>query len=391
MVAASLMSSIFMSTISYVLLAIASGVPVQVTGTDGEQTRGSLAGVTDSGIVVDQDGTTKALPFDSVVSLEATSPTQATPPTMRISLHGGSELAAQFVSLVDDSLKIELRRQDEIIVPVKRVRAIRLRAGSPATDPQWLGIFESQSSGDVLVIRRDADRLDQVSGLVESIAENVVNFNVDGNQIQAPFDRLEGVVFGTSSQQTELASVQLNDTYGSRWLVESFLPSEGSAPIRIKFESGIEHAIPLEQINSIRWNSSLVMLATEQPAATSFQPVIGSDALEPAMKKWFGPNADEEDDVLMYGNSTIEYRIEPGFERVSGSFRHDDEVSRTGKVTVSITLDDKSVWTQALHPNEPSGFDIPIGDHRRVMFRVEAADDGDLGDTIRLSRPRLLK
>ena len=386
MIAASLVS-----TISCVLLAIVSGGPVQVTGTDGEQTRGSLAGVTASGIVVDQDGATKALPFDSVVSLEATSPTQATPPTMRISLHGGSELAAQFVSLTDDSLKIELRRQAELVVPVKRVRAIRLRAGSPATDPQWLGILESETSGDVLVIRRDADRLDQVSGLVESIAENVVNFNVDGNQIQAPFDRLEGIVFGSSSQTAAIANVQVTDAYGSRWLVESFIPSEGSAPIRIKFELGIEHAIPMEQINSIRWNSSLVMLAMEKPAATSFKPVIGSDILQPAMKKWFGPNAEGEDDVMMHGNSTIEYRIEPGFERVSGSFRHDDAVSRTGNVTVSIALDDDSVWSQTLTSNEPSGFDIPIGDHRRILFRVEAADDGDLGDAIRLCRPRLLK
>ena len=133
------------------------------------------------------------------------------------------------------------------------------------------------------------------------------------------------------------------------------------------------------------------MLAMEQPAATSFKPVIGSDALEPAMKKWFGPNAEGEDDVMMYGNSTVEYRIEPGFERVSGSFRHDDDVSRTGKVTVSIALDDESVWTQTLNSNEPSGFDIPIGDHRRVMFRVDSAGDGDLGDAIRLCRPRLLK
>ncbi len=381
-------SSILVGVVSSLILAL----PVEVTPTDGEIQSGSFVGVTETGIRLDDQGTMRELPYDSLVSVQAKPLNRATPPMMKVKLSGGSELAVQSVALKDETLEIELRRQGTLKVPVRKVRSIRFRAGSPSTDAQWLGMLDSEGSGDVLAIRREGDRLDQVRGIIESIAENVVQFNVDGTAIQAPFDRLEGVVFGASQAvDGTQANLQIIDIYGSRWMVDSLRPSGPDDPLRIVLESNVEHAIPMSQLGTIRWNSSLLMLATQTPAEKTFKPVMGSTQLNPALEKWFSPMAASEDELIMHGDSMIEYRVEPGFERAVGSFRRDDRVDRTGKLRAIITMDDKVVWSQELHKSDASGFDLPLGENRRMQFRIESAGDSDLGDTVIVVRPRLLK
>ncbi len=367
-------------------------LPVEVTPTDGAVIRGSLAAVTPAGIQLEQDGTVRVLPFDSLVSLEATAPMRATPPVMRVTLAGGSELAAHSVSLQDDLLSIELRRQDRLSVPARQVRSIRFRASAPATDAQWFGLVESEGSGDVLAIRREGDRLDQVRGVIESITGNVVQFNVDGTAVQAPFDRLEGIVFGSSQgSAVGRSNLLVLDSYGSRWMVDSLRPSSVDEPLKVLLESDVEHSIPMSQVTSIRWNSSLVMLATQPAAEQRFKPAIGPTQMDGIMGQWFSPTSAVDDALVMHGDSMIEYRVEPGFERVMGSFLRDERVDRRGKLTAIVAMDGEVVWTQELLAGEASGFELPLGDHRRLQFRTESSGDGDLGDTVHIVRPRLLK
>ncbi len=373
------------------VLSLVAAIPVEVVQTDGSQAKGELVAVSESSIVLqDSSGQTSQIPTDSVVSLQVVSSVKATPPVMRVQLAGGSQLSAQSVSLADDKLNIDLRRQDSLVVPARQVRSIRFRAALPATDAQWLGILESEGSGDILAVRREGDRLDQVRGVVESIGDNVVNFNVDGNQVQAPFDRLEGVVFNSSGNGTTRGKLQVTDVYGSRWLADSLQGSVNGDPLAVTIENDLQHKIPFAQLDSIRWNSSLTMLAGQPAAEQSYQSYVATEKLVSPMSKWFGPAASGED-LILHGDSSIEYRLDPGFERVSGSVEREDRVSRFGDVKVVIQLDGKDVWTQMLESQTPSGFDLPLENAKRIRFLVDSAGDGDLGDTVRIQRPRLLK
>jgi hypothetical protein len=94
---------------------------------------------------------------------------------------------------------------------------------------------------------------------------------------------------------------------------------------------------------------------------------------------------------MLRGDSIIEYRIDSGFERVAGSVVRSNEVEHAGQIEVSIDLDDKNVWTESLTGSEQRGFELPIADARRVRFRVKTMNDGDIGDSVLIHRPRLTK
>jgi hypothetical protein len=151
------------------------------------------------------------------------------------------------------------------------------------------------------------------------------------------------------------------------------------------------HELPLHQIESIRWSGGFSLLADEKPANRSFQPYFQTNVSGNLLKDLFAPNRDGEADLLMFGGSSIEYRIEPGYQLLAGTVRRGDKITNAGKVSVHIELDGETVWQEELLDGEPRGFELSVEQSRRLKFVVDSLADGDVGDTVRISRPRLLK
>ena len=381
--------SLLLKTVCVFVLSV---LPVSVKTNDGKVLEGDLDGFTRSSLLLSQNGEIVEYPFDDLLSLRPVDAGEETPPTFgRVILVGGSSVFTQDLALIDNHLLIELRRQNRLRVPIKQVKAIRFRAASVATDAQWLGILDGQSRGDTLVIRRPGNRLDPQQGVVESIENAAVAFDLDGTKINAPIDRLEGVIFAGTQAIVENADIRVTDVYGSNWSIVSIEPSRGDQPLQMRLSNSVLHELPLHDIDSIRWSGGFSLLADEKPARTSFQPYFQTKVGADLLADFFAPNPDGDGDLRVYGGSSIEYRIEPGFHMFAGTVRRDRNVTQAGEVTVRIELDDKKVWEEQLRDAEPRGFELDVQQSRRLTIRVDSRDDGELGDTVRFSRPRLLK
>lgn len=367
-------------------------LPVRVTTSDGERIEGSYAGMQASAVVLESDGETTPLAFDQVLSLEPENLEPRTGPGMRVDLRTGSRIAAEQVSLADERLTIQPRRQDELEVPLDQVKSIRFRPPSAAADAQWLGMLEEEGRGDLLAVRRDNEQLDQIRGIVESISDATVQFSIGGDSVDAPLERLEGIVFsGGEEAAGEGGEIQIEDVYGSRWSATALLPSEAEQPLRFQLTDQITHELPLEQVASIQWSGGRVLLATQPPAEQSYEAYLPVGVDRSLMQNWFGPQSDRDSDLIMHGGSAVEYRIPKGFRTLAGTVRRAETVDRGGAVTVKISLGGDTVWSETMTGDAARGFELPVSEAARVRIEVSSGDDGDLGDTIRISRPRLLK
>jgi hypothetical protein len=380
--------SLLLKSAALFLLAV---LPVRVSTNAGKVVEGDLEGFTESSLLLNQSGKVVEYPFDDLLLMEPKDAEEKTGRASQVTLVGGSRIAAQDVSLVDSELSIELRRQDPLRVPVKQVKAIRFRSPSVATDPQWLGITDRESRGDTLVIRRPGDRLDPQQGVIESIGEGKVAFDLDGQTVNAPIERLEGLVFGGTLAVTEDADIQVTDIYGSTWSVIGIEPSKRDEPLRMRLPGPLEHKLPLELVDSIRWSGGISLLAGSEAASESFQSYLKTNVDEKLMQAFFGPAPIGDSDLLMSGGSSIEYRIESGYRIFAGTVLRAENVADAGIVTVRIELDGNAVWEQQLRDAEPRGFELPVDKSRRLAIKIDSGEDGDLGDTVRISRPRLLK
>jgi hypothetical protein len=370
------------------LLAV---LPVSAKTNSGETIEGNLVGFSSNEVRIEASGQVREIPFDDLTTLSPTSVNDRSGPMIRVTLVNGSKIAAQEISLSNNELMIEPRRQQPLRVPVKQVKAVRFRAASTATDAKWLGIVGQESRGDTLVIRRGQDRLDPQSGVIEAIADGKVVFDLDGDKVNAPIDRLEGIVFGGTDVVSENSEIRVIDVFGSQWMVAAIQPSNAEEPLTIRLSDRLTHPVPLDHIESIRWSGGLVLLAAQPPASSSVNPYFQTALDKGLIEKFFAPKATSDGDLLTAGGSSIEYRIDPGYQTLSGTAQRLASIRDGSKLNVQITLDGQTVWEQELVDAQPRGFELPVGDARRLAIIVNNGDDGDLGDTVRIVRPRLTK
>ncbi|MEM6470264.1 MAG: NPCBM/NEW2 domain-containing protein [Planctomycetota bacterium] len=354
---------------------------------------GTWEAITDEGIEIRTDSGVETILFTELASVRPEPPLEAIEgPPQRITLVGGSVLSSQELATTDDeSINIILRRQPDLKVPLRFVRSIRFRRGTATSDPQWLGLTEQENRSDVMVIRRGNDQLDPIEGVIVALDTETLDFNLDGDIIEAPIERLEGVVFRTTGGEANKNQIKITGRYGSQFFIDRLQSGPVASEISVDLPGETTHRIPIDQLREITWSSGRVMLAQEQPADSGYKPYL-TPGIEPGLfKKWFEPRSEGSDLVASAGGS-IEYRIDDGFQSLIGSVAREESVAATSKVIVRIELDENVAWEQKLDGSRRAvGFQIPVTDSRRVRFRVLAGDDGDVGDTVRFFQPRLLK
>lgn len=374
-------------------------ITVRIDTIDGLSKTGSLGGVSTDGVnLLGDDSTPQVIALQQILSVQRINPPPATPPGSRIGLAGGSRLAIDGVKAEGTAATLRIRGGEQLQVALKQLRWIRFRNPSAAVDPQWLGLIERPRASDSLVIRRPGDSIDEVAGIVLAIGDDSISFSLDGDTMQAPISRLEGVVFTTTGIDaqtgagTSPGSVLVDDIFGSRFVATSISGSDDGA-INLQLSEQLKYRMPLESIAKIELTGSVEFLAMVNPVQSQYLPLVKMGVAPELVGKWLSPEVVDGRDLLMRSTSHIEYRLSEGFQTLVGSVDFDPQVSSGGKCSVRILLDGKSVWEQSLQVADLSsrGFELPIDGARRVRFEVSGADDGDLGDTVRLRQPRITK
>ena len=216
-------------------------------------------------------------------------------------------------------------------------------------------------------------------------------FDLDGTEIDAPMNQLEGIVFGGKAEVEKTPPLRLTDIYGSTWLLTSIKTDADGESLNIQLDDSLEHAIPMDQVARIDWSSGVLLLSAEKPSVSKFTPYLATNVAPDLVDRFFGPRQQGEADLQMNGGSVLEYRLDPEFKRFAGAVVRGQADGVNGALKVNIKLDDKLVWSESLTDGQPRGFDIETGKARKVRLEVGLGGDGDAGDNIRLLRPRLLK
>jgi hypothetical protein len=263
--------------------------------------------------------------------------------------------------------------------------------------------------------------MDSAEGIINGISDAKVRFDLDGDEVAAPIKRLEGVIFGGTDQPRSQPKIAVLDVYGSTWAAEKLLPvrlsgrlpgPSASTALSIELAGNVTHRIPIDLVRGIRWTGGLMMLASSEPADVSLQTEFKMAINDRLHRDWFGPRAASGkhasepreigtvsasadtptgNDLILHGGTEVEYRVDKGFRLFSGSVRRGGAIRNASSVTVRIALDDEVVWENPLPNADPLGFQIELGETRRVRIEVDAGDDGDLGTIVRMVRPRFVQ
>lgn len=374
---------------STLLLFLQFFIPVDVIPSAGESIRGDLQSIDATNIVINSGDGPVSIPLEGVARLDWPEAQSRSPSEKSLLLRNESLIPTPQLTSNGNQLTIQPRRQPPLSVDISAVHAVRFHLPRSGVDSAWLGMVAEESASDRLVIRRDENTLDTAEGVIVSIDDSVVEFEIDGDSVSAPLERLEGVIYGAipvSSQASDSSRYVVNDSYGGRWLMESLSANSTTATFKI---AGQSHSIELENLLSITLSGSSELLANAETVSSQWNLDIAPE-VERSLTDAFLVRR-HSGNIEFPAGTEVTYRVPQGFSRLVGSAGRASDVVAATKVAITLSEDQRELWSGAIEGDQRVGFDLDVSKSRRITIKIDSAGDGSLGDTVELSQVRFLK
>jgi len=418
-----------------------------VQTSEGDIVEGRIISWNDEGLSIAAETGTSVLPLEAIrtISFPNASPeNRATTPedaSTRIDLHDGSSIIAREFTFSQDECAATLEHEGEsatISLQPDLVQSILFSEMTPEIEQEWNRILSLADASDLLVVRRESG-IDYVEGILRGVifdtdtainggadsqgrttlqgrigvnTNQLVEFEVGGDVLPVPRERLQGVVFHLA-ETPELAPPlgRLLDTHGSEYTLASFeiingeflltttggltLSLPGSAVLRIEFTKDDELSLTDIEPESVTWTSPW-------PVGQGFDP----SASDSTFRLFHEPKTDRSHagEQFQLGGATYEsglsltprteltYRLPEGFRRLEGYVGLDDRVGDRGTVRLQIFGDDDPLFDETLTgDSSPTRLGIDIDGVRRLRIRLDSSDDSPIGDILLFCETRLLK
>jgi hypothetical protein len=140
-------------------------------------------------------GQSRKIPFENILRLRFTSAKAVTSEQgISIELRGGSRIAAS--QMTSDGKNVTITSGNgPLVFSSKAVSTCLFGKLSAELLPQWKSFVESQVASDMLVLTRAEDALDKIEGLIGKVTAEFVSFDIDGQNVEAPREKLAGIKY----------------------------------------------------------------------------------------------------------------------------------------------------------------------------------------------------
>ncbi|QDV67607.1 NPCBM/NEW2 domain protein [Rosistilla carotiformis] len=376
------------------LLIVAGLGQVTVDSVDGQKIAGNWVAIDETAITIETAGKTEQYPIESVVKLRRNADASPSATAIRVGLVDGSQLRVRSVQAEGKSVTLDLlgaAADDATLdVPLKQVAWIRFRPPvAQGINEQWEQKQAADKPADTLVVRAGSDQLDEIAGTVLAIGRDAVSFDLGGQQVDAPLDRLEGIVFRGSDAEPTKIQAQITDIAGSTWAA-SKITGQGKT-LQLETAAGISRTFALDRIQQIEFRGNVRMLRAADAASVSFAAAIGG-LLDPAFSKTlFGPR-DVASGIALSAGSELTIRLGDDDRLFETIVETPNRSFDGGVVRLVIQLDDDAALDKKLTAAElPEAIQLDVAGKRRLQIRVESGQDSSTGDALLLRKPRLRK
>ena len=373
-----------------------SGVPVEVRPLAGPSVRGEIIELSPEAVVLQTDGGPQRLDLARLQEISAVNAGKPAdrPVTIWVELIDGSLICGDKYTAVAGLATISTVTGQSLSIRTAAIHAVRFRdyASAPQLADRWRQVATAKATGDSLVVRR-GDNLDQVTGVIGDVAEEVVQFEADGDVIQAKRAKLEGLLYYHSAiGELPPRSALVTDVSGTQWSVKSLrkvddrleLISVAGVPVslplvdlsRIDFSSGNSQWLDALEPESVQW---LPFIETKSTAAWLPRPLLlAGQAYDRGLR--------------VQSRTELVYRLTGDARQFQALVGIDDRVRPAGNVRLVVSGDDKELFSQTITgSDEPLALALDITGVKRLRILVDFGEQVDIADFLNLCDARITK
>jgi len=398
-----------MNGILITTLLLAAAPAVDVRTLDGQNVSGTLAGLDEASLTIETADGQQILPLDNLLFLAPQEPggTAEETPAAWVELTDGSALRAREYLVKEGRVELTLSDGHEVSGPVSRVANVRLAEQNEATAEQWSNLLETETTEDLLVVRRN-DALDYHKGIVRDVNEETVQFDFDGDVLPVKRSKTQGLVyFRPPAGALPESTCRIVDVSGSQWQVHTVsLDTEG----RLSWETptGFTVTRSLGAIRKADFSRGKIIYLTDiEPESVIYTPFFGTAEQLPVVAQFFGPRENRslageplklagetyENGLAIHSRTELTYRLPGRFSRFKAVAGIDDAVRPGGHVRLVVQGDENVLLEEMVtgEDDAPLPIDLALTGVRRLSILVDFGDKTDISDHLDLCEARIIK
>ena len=289
----------------------------------------------------------------------------------------------------------------EVAIPSKSLKAVLFKSIEPELENAWRGAILETKNADAVIVQRPGNSVDRIDGVIVQVQEASISFDLDGQQIEIPIEKLIGLVWFQRDLERVKPTIEVNTTEHSVWMAESL--SLNSKVLEIKTSQGLSISIPqtkLLNINyasaNIRWLSEVASLDAVAEKQIEFRTPIAS--LDRAFAPRFIVNGRaplptslaSEKDLYFPSPGYYVFRVPEGFSSLQCRVERTDEGQQRTDLTIEVWQDDVRVAERSLAYNsDVTELDIPLKPEKKTKLLVICKSKLMIGTEITWKQPRL--
>lgn len=398
---------------SILVLCLIAAPPVEVSTLKGEQHVGSLERLSSDELVLKTPTGTTTIAGAELLSIRV--PSGATAPAAaeaaaEIRLTDGTRLrVSSFVSSGTEAA-IEHPQLGSLMLPMTVVQSVRFAPPDAKVDAAWNLLLDKTAKKDQVAVRK-ADVLDHLDGVIGSLDEATVKFQLDGDEIPVKRERVFGLIYARRENLSSRAVVAADLSTGDRLVAKSV--SFDGAAWKVKLVSGAEVSVPMPLVQTIDFSlGKIAYLSNLEPREVKYTPHLDfiweyrRDRMTHGGPISVG-NKTYAKGLGIHSRTLLKYRIGGDYRRFQAMMGIDDSLRTGGDVDVVIKGDGRTLFkgpvsiyeraepgaAKTTEPRlmQPIKLDLDVTGVVELEILVDFGEMIDIGDCLDLADAKVVK
>lgn len=387
-----------MNLMALLMLFATATPPVEVSTLGGEQHVGSLERLTVEEVVLKTPQGSVSIPGKDLLSIRI--PSSAAPSvtgaSIDVRLTDGTKLRASTLTSTTKQLNLSQPLLGSITLPLTSVQSIRFAPADPKVDPAWNQLLDRQAKKDQVAIRKN-DVLDHLDGVIGSLDDTMLNFQLDGDNIPVKRERVFGLIYSKRESTTSKATAFLELSSGDRVAARSVLLDADLW--KVKLASGSEMSVPFAAVQSVDFSvGKIAYLSNMEPRDIKYTPYFDF-VWEYRRDRSFDGHPisvgkkSYAKGLAIHSKTVIKYRIGGDYRRFQAVMGIDDDVLVRSNVDVIIKGDNRVLFSSSVRLKDPPQFlDLDVGGVVELEITVDYGEDQlDIADRLHLADAKVIK
>lgn len=407
------------------IAALVAGESAQPTVTllDGRTMVGAVTAWSGQSLTIQTDAGEQQVPATELLEVSwpaaADAATAAAPAMACIELIDGTRIPLEKFTVADRVATIETPlAAAPLELRAELIKRVELVPPTPASTAAWEGMDRKEITGDtLLVIKRDGESFDYLSGVVGDVTPEQADFQWDGDKVQVKRSKIAGIAYYQAKPRT-LKDAVCELTLADGSLVSARKVALAGESIAATTPAGVELSLPLASVRRADFSGGkLAYLGDMKPTQSAWEPRIAwgagaqligaqgqprsneSFAGSPLSLLWRDDPLPARRDIRTYNKGVairsrteLEYRLPAEMRRFVAIAGIDPQSAHQGHVSLEIRADDRVVWEGEIDGKKPPvEIDVELGAARRLRLLVDYGKNLDYGDRLHLVEARVTK